>query len=69
VDGPVLRHANRDQIINQSLLIMILNPEKMVAENEAAKALLAEYLSPMANQNLTEEEARSIHEYFRFLPK
>ena len=46
----------------------ILNPEKMVAENPAAKQLLAEYLSPMANQSLTEKEARLILEYFRTVP-
>lgn len=49
------------------IMNMILNPEVMVKENEAARALLAEYMSPMANQNLTEEEARSILEYFRTL--
>lgn len=47
------------------IMNMILNPEKMVAENPIAKALLAEYLAPMANQNLTEAEARLILEYFR----
>lgn len=47
------------------IMNMILNPEKMVAENPTAKALLAEYLAPMANQNLTETEARLILEYFR----
>ena len=47
------------------IMNMILNPEKMVAENALAKKLLAEYLSPMANQSLTESEARSILEYFR----
>ena len=36
-----------------------------VAENEEAKKLLGIYLAPMANQNLTEEEARLILEYFR----
>lgn len=46
---------------------MILNPEGMVAEDAIAKALLAEYSSPMANQNLTEDEARSVVEYFRTL--
>lgn len=51
------------------IMNMILNPEGMVAENETAKALLAEYLSPMANQSLTEDEARSILEYFRSLKK
>lgn len=46
---------------------MILNPEVMVKEDPIAKELLAEYLSPMANQNLTETEARNILEYFRTL--
>ena len=50
------------------IMNMILNPEKMVAENPAAKQLLAEYLSPMANQSLTEKEARLILEYFRTVP-
>jgi len=44
---------------------MILNPDEMVAEDPIAKALLAEYASPMANQNLTEDEARAVVEYFR----
>ena len=49
------------------IMNMILNPEGMVAENPIAKQLLAEYLSPMANQSLTEDEARKILEYFRTL--
>ena len=49
------------------IMNMILNPEGMVAENPIAKQLLAEYLSPMANQSLTEQEARLILEYFRTL--
>ena len=47
------------------IMNMILNPEEMVAKNPIAKKLLAEYLAPMANQNLTEKEARLILEYFR----
>jgi len=47
------------------IMNMILNPEEMVEKNPIAKQLLAEYLSPMANQNLTEKEARLILEYFR----
>lgn len=47
---------------------MILNPEKMVKEDPIAKKLLMEYNgSPMANQNLTEDEARQVLEYFRTL--
>ena len=45
---------------------MILNPEDMVQNDPIAKNLLIEYNgAPMANQNLTQEEARSILEYFR----
>lgn len=47
------------------IMNMILDPEKMVAENPIAKKLLAEYIAPMANQSLTEAEARLILEYFR----
>ena len=47
---------------------MILNPELMVKEDPLAKDLLVEFNgSPMANQNLSEEEARAILEYFRTL--
>ncbi|TBN02401.1 cytochrome c [Hyunsoonleella flava] len=47
---------------------MILNPEEMVKKDPLAKALLIEFNgSPMANQNLTEEEARAVLEYFRTL--
>ena len=47
---------------------MILNPEEMVQKDPLAKDLLVEFNgSPMANQNLTEEEARAVLEYFRTL--
>ena len=47
---------------------MILNPEEMIQKDPIAKQLLIESNgSPMANQNLTEEEARSVLEYFRTL--
>ena len=49
------------------IMNMILNPQEMVEKDPIAKALLAEYLSPMANQNLTEEQARAVLEYFRTL--
>ena len=50
------------------IMNMILNPDGMVKENAAAKKLLMEYNgSPMANQNLTEVEAREVLEYFRTL--
>jgi len=47
---------------------MILNPEVMVKEDPLAKDLLIEFNgSPMANQGLTEEQARAVLEYFRTL--
>jgi len=46
---------------------MILNPEGMVAEDPIARQLLIKFSAPMANQSLTEEEARSVVEYFRTL--
>ncbi|TBW27998.1 cytochrome c [Gramella sp. KN1008] len=47
---------------------MMLNPEEMVLKDPIAKQLLIEHNgSPMANQNLTQEEARQILEYFRTL--
>ena len=57
----VLERRSPEWIMN-----MILNPEEMTQNDPLAKALLIEYNgSPMANQSLTEEEARSILEYFR----
>lgn len=47
---------------------MILDPERMVKEDPLARDLLIEFNgSPMANQGLTEEEARAVLEYFRTL--
>jgi mono/diheme cytochrome c family protein len=47
---------------------MILNPDEMVKQDPDAKQLLIENNgSPMANQSLTEAEARAIVEYFRTL--
>ncbi len=47
------------------IMNMIMNPEQMVKEDPVAMELLAEYLAPMANQNITEDQARKIVEYFR----
>ena len=47
---------------------MILNPEEMVQKDQLARDLLIEFNgSPMANQNLSKEEARAVLEYFRTL--
>jgi mono/diheme cytochrome c family protein len=50
------------------IMNMILDPEGMVTNDPLARALLIEFNgSPMANQNLTQEEARAVLEYFRTL--
>lgn len=50
------------------IMNMILDPEKMIKEDPLARELLIEFNgSPMANQNLSEEDARAILEYFRTL--
>jgi mono/diheme cytochrome c family protein len=50
------------------IMNMILNPDEMVQKDPVARALLAEFNgAPMANQNLTEEQARQVLEYFRTL--
>jgi mono/diheme cytochrome c family protein len=47
------------------IMNMIMNPTEMVKEDPIARELLAEYISPMADQNITEDQARKILEYFR----
>ena len=46
------------------IMNMILNPDVMVKEDPAARKLLAEFIAPMTNQNLTEEEATAVLVYF-----
>lgn len=58
----VLKRRSPEWVMN-----MILNPMKMIQKDPIAKKLLAEYSAPMADQNLTEKEARAILEFFRTL--
>lgn len=59
----ILKRRSPEWVMN-----MILTPEKMVKEDPLAKDLFMEFNgSPMANQNLTKEEARAVLEYFRTL--
>ena len=47
---------------------MILNPEEMIKEDALAKQVMIESnMAIMANQSLTEDQARNIYEYFRTL--
>ncbi len=59
----VLKRRSPEWVMN-----MILNPEVMVKEDPLAKELLAEFNgAPMSNQGLSEDQARSILEFFRTL--
>ncbi|MBX7183219.1 MAG: c-type cytochrome [Bacteroidia bacterium] len=50
------------------IMNMILNPEEMTKNNEIAKKLLANHGNvQMTNQQLTQEQAREVLEYFRGL--
>ena len=47
------------------IMNMIINPEEMTKKDPIAQELLAEHLTQMTNQNVTEEDARKLLEYFR----
>ena len=44
---------------------MILAPDQMYGKHPTARGLLAEYMTPMPNLGLTQDQARSILEYLR----
>lgn len=62
--GPALKDVTKrrkpEWIMNQ-----ILNPVQMTQENMIAKTLLTQYLVQMTFQNVTQDDARAILEYFR----
>ncbi|WP_034060966.1 c-type cytochrome [Lacinutrix jangbogonensis] len=59
----ILKRRSPEWVMN-----MILNPEEMTKKDPLAKELLMEFNgSPMANQGLTEKDARAVLEYFRTL--
>ena len=59
----IMKRRSPEWIMN-----MILDPKLMAEEDQCAKDLLVEFNgAAMANQNLTEAQARDILEYFRTL--
>ena len=63
--GPALKGIT-ERRSPEWIMNMTMNPEEMIQKDPIAKVLLAEANgAPMANQNLTEEEARALLEYFR----
>jgi mono/diheme cytochrome c family protein len=53
--GTVVKNRSVDYILSQ-----ILHPDKMIANNDTTKALLAKYLTQMPNQHLNMIEAKAV---------
>lgn len=62
--GPALKGVTTRRT-PQWIMSMMLQPEKMTQLDPTARQLLGEYMTQMANQNLTPEEARTVLEYLR----
>lgn len=58
--GDVAKRRSAEYIVS-----MIMSPDKMIANNDTTKALLAKYMTSMTNQNVNQDDARAIYEYFR----
>lgn len=62
--GPMLKGITKRRT-PEWVMNMIINPSEMLEKNDAAKELLAEYMTPMTFQNVSEDDVRAIYEYFR----
>lgn len=62
--GPALATVTQDRS-PAYIMNMVLNPAEMIEKHPEAKKKFAEFMTPMPNQNITEEEARAILEYLR----
>jgi mono/diheme cytochrome c family protein len=58
--GGVTKRRSPEWVMN-----MIMNPVEMTQKDPVAKKLLEEHLTQMTFQDLTQDEARAIYEYFR----
>lgn len=66
--GPAQRYT-ADRRSPEYILNMIMNPDEMTKKHPTGKKMLAEYLAPMTNMNLTLDQAKEILEYLRLLAK
>lgn len=62
--GPDLQNVTKRRA-PEWIMNMILNPIEMTQKDPIAKELITTYLTQMTFQNVSEEEARKILEYFR----
>jgi mono/diheme cytochrome c family protein len=47
------------------ILAMITKPDSMLQADETARELFNEYMTPMANQNISDDEAGALYEFLR----
>jgi mono/diheme cytochrome c family protein len=47
------------------IMAMITNPDSMLKVDPVARQLFAQYMTPMANMNVSREEALAVYEYLR----
>lgn len=66
--GPAQRYT-ADRRTPEYIMNMILNPDEMTKKHPTGQKMLAEYLAPMTNMNLTHDEARQVLEYLRAVAK
>ncbi len=62
--GPAQRDVTKRRS-PEFIINMIMNPQGMTEKHPEGKKMLAEYMTPMAYQNVSLEQAMSILEYFR----
>ena len=62
--GPALGDVT-DRRSGPYVMNMILNPAEMIERHPEARKLLGEYYTPMAFQDVTEQDARALLEYLR----
>lgn len=62
--GPQLKDVTKRRR-PEWIMNMILNPLEMGQKDRTAKELLAQYLVPMTFQDVSQDDARAILEYFR----
>lgn len=62
--GPALKGVTTRRT-PEWIMNMVLNPAEMTQKNATAKDLLATHYTQMTFQNVTQDEVRSILEYFR----
>lgn len=60
--GDVLSRRTPEFVMN-----MMLNPAEMVEKHPEVRELLGQYMTPMPDQNLTEQDSRAVLEYLRSL--